>query len=166
MIFVTVGTQLPFDRLLDAMDRVAAECDQPVIAQAGTGAVAVRWPNMDIRARLAPDTFEALFRAADVVVGHAGIGTVLSAQAHQRPLIICPRRFELGEHRNDHQLATARHLDGRPGIYVAWQTEEIAPFLKRTLHPARLETVIPERDRLISYLAEAIRGADQKKPQR
>lgn len=163
MIFLTVGTQLPFDRLLDAMDRIAADSDQRVIAQAGAGADALRWPSMEIHTRLTPRVFEGLFSEADVVVGHAGIGTVLSAQAHERPLIVCPRRFDLGEHRNDHQLATARHLEGRPGIYVAWWPEEIASILKQELRLPASETANPERAKLISYLADVIGSSDYKK---
>ena len=35
----------------------------------------------------------------------------------------------MGEHRNDHQMATARELTDRPGIKVAWDTGDLASLL-------------------------------------
>ncbi len=64
-----------------------------------------------------------------MVVAHAGIGTILSARRHARPLVILPRKADLGEHRNEHQMATARAVAALPGVHVAWEAAEIAPFL-------------------------------------
>jgi UDP-N-acetylglucosamine transferase subunit ALG13 len=38
------------------------------------------------------------------------MGTILTALEIRKPLLIFPRRAEQGEHRNDHQLATARYF--------------------------------------------------------
>lgn len=129
MIFVTVGTQLPFARLLEGMNREAARLGVPVIAQSGPGATPQRWPHLQVHDHLAPPEFEGLFRAADLVVGHAGIGTVLSAQRFGKPLLIVPRRAALGEHRNDHQMATAAQLENRPGLRVVWDIEALGAAL-------------------------------------
>ena len=56
--------------------------------------------------------------AADAIIAHAGMGTILTALEMGKPLLVMPRRAELGEHRNDHQLATAMRfadLGGRHG---------------------------------------------------
>ena len=135
MIFATVGTQLPFPRLIDALDALAPRLAVPVVAQIGTAEGS--WPSLDLRATLTPAEFEALFTSAQVIVAHAGIGTILSARRWHKPLVILPRRHALGEHRNDHQLATARQVSGLPGIYVAWETEDLGQLLTRTdLAPA------------------------------
>jgi hypothetical protein len=42
-----------------------------------------------------------------------------------------PRKAALGEHRNDHQMATAKWLNGRTGIVVAWDENEIATCLEK-----------------------------------
>lgn len=131
MIFVTVGTQLPFDRLIDAMQDYAAAQGEEVVAQTGHVPSGDRWPALDARAALSPDQFGDLMRTARIVVGHAGIGTVLSATRFARPLVILPRRADLGEHRNDHQMATARQLEGRRGLSVAWDATAIRPLLSR-----------------------------------
>ena len=117
MIIVTVGMQLGFDRLIAAMDALAPDLAMPVIAQTGKGSYAPR--NMEARAKISPAEFEALVSQARLIVSHAGIGTVLTAARCRKPIVLMPRRADLGEHRNDHQLATVAKLTGRPGILVA-----------------------------------------------
>ena len=136
MIFVTTGTQLPFPRLIDAMEAIAAKSDERILAQTGaeTGAAA-RWPHLELHSTLRPEAFEAAFREARLIVGHAGIGTVLSAQRFRKPLILLPRRTALGEHRNDHQMATARQLDGRQGLTIAWEADALAALVAETGQP-------------------------------
>lgn len=150
MIFATVGTQLPFDRLIDALDAIAPELDEPIVAQ--TGVTAGTWPNLTVHAALPPAEFERRFADARVVVAHAGVGTILSAKRLGKPLIIVPRRHGFGEHRNDHQLATAKHVEGLRGVHVAWEVNEIAPLLRApALEPAS-EAPSPARDALVARL--------------
>ncbi len=155
MIFVTVGTQLAFPRLIDAMQDHAARIDEPVIAQTGEAA-AGRWPDLDVRPTLAPQSFAETFASARVVVSHAGIGTILSAARFGRPLVMLPRRVALGEHRNDHQMATAHQLEGRPGIHVAWEVEALEGFLLDPDLCAMEQGVSPERSLFLERLRALI----------
>ena len=123
MIIVTVGMQLGFDRLIAAMDALAPTLGMPVIAQTGRGSYQPR--NMEARTKIAPAEFETLVEQARLIVSHAGIGTVLTAARCAKPILLLPRRAGLGEHRNDHQLASVRKLDGRPGILVAMDEGEL-----------------------------------------
>ena len=158
MIFVTVGTQLAFPRLVDAMDRFAAKDDEPVVAQTGEAANG-RWSHLDVRPALAPDAFGTLMREARVVIAHAGIGTILSAQRFARPLILVPRKAELGEHRNDHQVATARQLENRLGLRVAWTIEALEAALEQETPPPMSPDGSPGRAAFLTALA--LRLADR-----
>ena len=124
MIMVTVGMQLGFDRLIAAMDELAPTLGMPVVAQTGKGTY--RPAHMEARPKIAPAEFERLVGEAKLIVAHAGIGTVLTAARCKKPILLMPRRADLGEHRNDHQLATVRKLAGRPGILVAADESELA----------------------------------------
>lgn len=156
MIFATVGTQLPFPRLIDALDALAPRLGEEVIAQ--VGASQGHWPALDIRRSLTPSEFEAAFTGARVVVAHAGIGTILSAKRWARPLVILPRRHALGEHRNDHQIATARQVETLPGIHVAWEAADLEALLaRRDLTPAN-ETPSPSHAALVARLRAFIAG--------
>lgn len=124
MILVTVGMQLGFDRLIETMDQLAPSLGMEVIAQVGRGEYTPQ--NMEARISIAPAEFEQLIGRCKLIVAHAGIGTVLTAQRFGKPIVLFPRRFDHGEHRNDHQFATARHLDGRPGVLIAMDETELA----------------------------------------
>lgn len=131
MIVVTVGMQLGFDRLIAAIDALAPGLGMPVIAQTGKGSY--RPQHMEARETIAPAEFERLVERARLVVAHAGIGTVLTAARCQKPILLMPRRADLSEHRNDHQLATVRKLAERPGILVAMDEAELGPRIAEGL---------------------------------
>lgn len=124
MIFATVGTQLPFDRLIDTLDNwKLSHCNKNVFAQIGKSG---QRPNhIDFVKTMSVSQFDKAVAKCNVVVAHAGMGSVLTALKARKPLIIMPRRSSFGEHRNDHQLATARKLSGLPGIQVAMDTDDL-----------------------------------------
>lgn len=151
MILVTVGTQLPFDRLVAAMDAIAADLGEPVMAQIGVTSYGPR--HLDWASTLSPVKFDAAIASARLLVSHAGTGSILAAQSHRIPVILMPRRADLGEHRNDHQLATVAGLAGRPGLYVANDADELAALVRRTdLVPAENAAQLPSRRQLIGNL--------------
>lgn len=132
MIFVTTGTQLPFDRLLWAMDDWAtAHPGHRVEAQTGESALAL--PHLVTQAFLPKPRMDAAFAAADVIVGHAGMGTILTGLSLGKPVIVMPRKSALGEHRNDHQAATARRLAHLPGLHVVEEAADLAKALDTCL---------------------------------
>lgn len=154
MIFVTVGTQLPFDRLIDALDRWAERNPQVrVIAQIGRGAKRPRF--IEWREELSPVEFDVMMAAADLVVAHAGMGTILRAQAEDKPLVVVPRRAELGEHRNDHQLATVKYLTQADLITAAEDELRLMELLDERAAVTPPRCASKERlDSLVKGLAE------------
>jgi UDP-N-acetylglucosamine transferase subunit ALG13 len=129
VILLVVGTQAPFDRLVRAMDEwAAARAGTEVFAQVGTGQYVprqLRWTRF-----VSPSECRELTLRADLVVAHAGMGTVLSALELGKPCVVMPRCAERGEHRNDHQLATARRLEERGLVRVAWDEGELPALLE------------------------------------
>ncbi len=127
MVFVVTGTQLPFDRLIKMLDEIAPELDEEIVAQVNGSNYLPRHVNtIDI---LPPDEFDRLFKRARLIVAHAGIGTIISALQYQKPIIIFPRIAALGEHRNEHQLATAAKMKEAGWVYVATEKEELKSLL-------------------------------------
>ena len=62
MIFATVGTQLPFLRLMDALDAIAARHGVEIFAQTGDDAYFAK--HMETAASLDPATFSEKVAAA------------------------------------------------------------------------------------------------------
>ena len=130
MIFLAVGTQLPFDRLTRAVDAWAvARGRTDVYGQIGS----TPFQPLAVHAEtyLTPGVFYDYCRRASLLVTHAGMGLIISALEMRKPIIIMPRRASLGEHRNEHQLASAKRFSDRKGVYVAAETEDLMTLLDR-----------------------------------
>ncbi len=117
MIFVTVGEQLPFDRLISAVDAWASDSGEEVFAQIGNSQL--KPTAIKYQKNLDPLEFKRVFLAADVIIAHAGMGTIITALELGKPLLVMPRQACFGEHRNDHQLATAKRFLEQGYISVA-----------------------------------------------
>lgn len=137
MIFVTVGTQIPFDRLMQMVDEIAPELQgEEIIAQSCDGKYS---PEHFATVRfIEPAEFEEIFSRARVVIAHAGMGSIVSAMHCGKPLVVVPRRAALGEHRNDHQLATAEHFAQNCGVCVANSAAELLDAVRCAPVPASL----------------------------
>lgn len=108
-LFVSVGTDHhPFDRLVGWADKWAV--DHPldeVTVQYGTTGEPVHAGGVRLLSR---DAMGAALREADGVVISCGPGGVMDTRRAGLLPIVVPRRSDLGEHVDDHQLAFARHL--------------------------------------------------------
>ncbi len=96
MIFVTVGTT-DFDALVEAMDRLAPDLGEEVVAQIGRGKYEprhIRW------FRLAP-SLEPYYREADLVVSHGGLGTVIEVTSMGKPLVALSNPDRYDRHQDD-----------------------------------------------------------------
>ncbi len=162
-IFVTVGAQMPFDRLIAAIDAWASEHrEHELYAQVGESALAPR--HMRHVRFLPPSTLEQAYDEADAIVGHAGIGTLFAALERKKPIVVLPRHAALHETRNDHQIATAKRFASQPGVRVAWHEAELPERLASLSVPiasAGLRRVA--RGRLIRTIAEFIGDAPEER---
>ncbi|QPM92553.1 glycosyltransferase [Pseudooceanicola algae] len=156
MIFLTLGTQLPFDRLVEAVDNAVDGLDEEIFGQIGKSGYKPK--NMQVTDYMTPREFNDRFAAARVIVAHAGIGSILSGFNAGKPLVIMARRAELGEHRNDHQLATVAQMQRIPGIHVAETTEDLRRYFADPDLLAMSAGETPERTRLIGNLRKEIFG--------
>ena len=132
MIFVSIGTSLPFDRLIRGVDQLAPEFpDQQFLAQIGDGAYAP--VNIPFVRMLTASEYAQRVEEAGVIVAHAGMGSLISAVEAGRPIVTLPRRLAFGEINTDHQVATARRWIGKPGVHVAMEDQDLGPALREAL---------------------------------
>ncbi|MGP1831949.1 glycosyltransferase [Shewanella frigidimarina] len=158
LIFVTTGTQLPFERLISQVDRWAGVNNNVnVVAQtANSKAKYYHLKSVDF---LTPQEYDEYTSLADVIVGHAGMGTIITGIEKNKPTILMARKFEYGEHRNDHQNATVEKFKRTKGIYIAKNDTELNFFLDIHDKLQSAESVdIDNRTMLIEYLSSEIKG--------
>lgn len=127
MIFVTIGTQAPFDRFIKLVDEIAVNLNEEIIAQTYKSQYQAK--NIKTIGFLPPDEFNKLFNEARIILAHAGMGTIISAMQQQKPIIIFPRIAALNEHRNEHQMATAKKMKELKYVNVAFNEKELKDLL-------------------------------------
>jgi UDP-N-acetylglucosamine transferase subunit ALG13 len=129
VIFVTVGAQMPFDRLVKAIDHWAGiNSRNDVFAQIGPSEY--RPANMQWTNFLEPEEFKRKYEAANVIIAHAGTGSIITALQMGKPVLVMPRLAALQETRNDHQSATAEQFQHFDSVEVAWDERELLLKLK------------------------------------
>ena len=108
MIFLTVGSVLPFDRLVRLIDDAVEDSiiENEVFAQIGSGSYVPR--RLEYVRFLEKRQYDDCLNRATAIIGHAGIGTINCALKLNKPILVMPRRRENRELVDDHQLMTAR----------------------------------------------------------
>lgn len=150
---------MPFDRLCKTVDAWGGERDRKDIFMQ-IGSTAWRPSNCEYVELLNPDEYADRIKQAEVLVMHAGTGSILAAMKYGKPIIVMPRVARLRETRNDHQLATVRRFKELSGITVALDEQELLQKLD-TLHTvAKPEKLSPSASKeLICALRTFIHAA-------
>lgn len=156
MIFVTVGNDFRgFDRLLKKMDELASSIPNEILIQRGySHYVPKNARHVDF---IPMDEAVEYLRGSELVVSHAGIGTIILCKEYGTPLLILPRRKTFAEHMNDHQLEIARALEKRKdkNIHVLYQEEQLKDAILKILKGERNPT--PPNDAGRTNLIKAIK---------
>ena len=130
MIFVTVGSMFPFERMIRMMD----EWTSDIRKQRSSPRSGAESTNRDTCAGSAssrPPNIKRWFNPAAFIVAHAGTGSVFTASEFRKPIVLIPRRAAQKEHTTDHQLDTAKWLENKPGIFIVWSEQELAEAIER-----------------------------------
>lgn len=137
MIFVTVGTQLPFDRLIMGMDEWARRHpDTEVFAQIRDAVFLPAY--MEFARKLSPNDYMKKFLQASMVVSHCGVGTIITGLDNLKPMILMPRERKFGEHRNDYQKALALKFSRFDLIDIVETVDELKHAVERRLARAEI----------------------------
>lgn len=129
MIFVTVGThEQPFDRLLKAVDCIAAQTDEPIVVQSGYTDYQMQhctWSKL-----LPYRDMVKYVEQARIVITHGGPSSfIMPLQMGKIPIVV-PRQKNYGEHINDHQLTFAREIASRQkNIFVVEDVQQLSTLV-------------------------------------
>lgn len=117
MIFASVGSILPFDRLVRAVDEWgAANPGRDVFLQIGEGKYEPRHVPFT---RLMPhDEYRRRLAECSLFVAHVGMGSILQGLEERKQMLLLARHSSLGEHTTDHQLHTADRFRDVAGLKI------------------------------------------------
>ena len=117
MIFVTVGThEQQFNRLVEYMDKWAAEHDEKVVIQSGYSTYE---PKHCEWSKLYPyQKMVEMVDSARIVITHGGPSSfIMPLQIGKAPIVV-PRQKKYDEHVNDHQVKFCKEVESRMGTIV------------------------------------------------
>lgn len=123
MILVIVGLMYGFENLVREMDEIAGRIEEKVVMQIGKTSYEPK--NAKYFSFVSKEEIDELHKSARVVVCHAGVGSILTALEHEKPVIAVPRRKKYGESVDDHQLEIAKELDMEEKIKVIYDVREL-----------------------------------------
>jgi UDP-N-acetylglucosamine transferase subunit ALG13 len=132
MIFASVGSMLPFDRLVMAVDAwAAANPSEEVFLQIGRGEYE---PKHAPFVRMMPHTeYRRRLDDCDLFVAHVGMGSILQSLETRKQLLMLPRLAALKEHTTDHQLHTAARFRDVEGLLIVDDVAELQGAMSRLL---------------------------------
>lgn len=145
MIFAAVGNATQgFPRLLGALERLIADGTlvDEIVAQTGNTDTS-SFTRLQAVPFLAPSEFASLIRDAEVVVCHAGAGTLLHVSAASKIPVVMPRLARHAEHVDDHQLELVEILARDRKIVPAYEPADLAPAIAQA---RRKGTLVDDRD--------------------
>jgi len=154
MILLTVGTQpMQFNRLIKEIDALIEEgiITQPVFAQIGDCTYIPK--NMEYTSTLEKEKFDQLFTQCELIISHAGMGSINTALENNKPLIIYPRLQKFHEHVNDHQLYTAQKFCELGHVLACYCKEDFIEILPK------VSTFVPKKR--ITYANDVANGVVQ-----
>lgn len=149
MIFVTVGThEQQFNRLVEYMDKWAAQNDEEVVIQTGYSTYEpkhCKWqklfPYQEMSEKVA---------AARIVITHGGPSSFIAPLQIGKTPIVVPREKRFDEHVNDHQVKFCKEVESRMGTIVVVKDVE------------KLGEVIEKYDELIGGMGNGIKSNNAK----
>jgi UDP-N-acetylglucosamine transferase subunit ALG13 len=141
-IFVTLGTIRPyrFDALVDAVLATGLAGDSTVWQLGETTRDDL--PG-SVYNYMSSDEFDTSCADADVVITHAGVGTILALLEMGICPVVVPRRRDRHEHVDDHQLQISAHV-AEAGVAIVRESgelkaEDVVSALSRRVAPLSAE---------------------------
>lgn len=131
MILVTLGTQdKGFPRLLEALEKAIENksIKEKVIVQAGYTEFESK--NMEIYKLLPMDKFDEYMKKCDLLITHAGVGSIMSGLELNKKIIATPRLEKYGEHTNNHQIEIAREFSKEGYIIYLEDFDKLGEIIK------------------------------------
>ena len=111
MIFVILGSQkFQFNRLLKYIDELieTKKITEDVFAQIGYSDYKPKY--YEYKKFLNNDEFQNYIEKSNVIITHAGTGSIINAIKKEKKVIAVPRLVQYGEHVDNHQIEIIRQF--------------------------------------------------------
>lgn len=154
--FVSAGNATqPFNRLIEAVLRIASKLPQPVVVQHGNtlfqGAGCIPRPFMQMV------EFSEHVAEAELLILHAGAGSVIHALQAGKIPVVMPRRAQYGEHVDDHQLEFARALAEEGKVVVAEEPDDLIGAAEKAMKRQSMAQPLDASPLMVGLISDVLR---------
>ena len=127
-IMTNIGTMFPFDRLTKEIDKLGNK-NLDVFAQIGDSKYVPK--NVKFVNFMDHTGFALNAKKQDVIISHAGIGSIIELMGLNKRIILFPRLKKYGEAIDDHQLEICKAFNKKYGIEYTTNEKELVKIIKR-----------------------------------
>lgn len=130
MIVVTLGTQkFQMNRLIEAMDNLAANIDEEVFVQRGYSTYEPKYCKYENF--LDNEKYKEVIENCSVLLTHSGVGSIMTAITSGKPVVVVPRLAEYGEHVDNHQVEIAEAFARKGYVLTCNNIDELADTIEK-----------------------------------
>jgi len=157
MFFITVSSQkFQFDRLLKMVDQLIEKEQIPsykVYAQIGNSHYIPE--QYDYKYFLTKEEIDKIYNISDVIITHAGTGSIINAIKRDKKVIVVPRDVKYGEHVDNHQYQIAEKFSQLNYCLMAKNYEELNESL-HTVNNIKLKRFKSNTDFFLKEIKKVI----------
>lgn len=151
MILVSLGThERPFFRLVRELEKLIQikKIKEQVIIQLGYTPYQVKGARcFDF---IEFEKMRTYIKNCRVMITHGGVGSIMDALEYGKPTIVVPRRKELNEHSDDHQMQITKVME-KKGVIPVYNIKDLENAIKKA---GKIKT--KKRRREISKILELV----------
>lgn len=154
--FVSVGNATqPFYRLLEAVREHLAILPRPLFIQYGS-ASDIFGPAYSAAAFVDMNEFASRVADAELLILHAGAGSIIHAARAGKVPVVMPRRALLGEHVDDHQMEFTQELARTGRIVVCHHASDLPTAVSEALLLQRRLPAQPTESPMLRMVRQAL----------
>lgn len=132
-LFVPLGTQkFPFGRIITALNLLVEQGrykPEEIVMQSALYPVK---PIFTAFGLIPNEDFNHYMKEAEVIVTHSGVNSIISCMEMGKPLVICPRFHEYGEHVDNHQIEIATLMHDKYDVLVCTDMKDLPALIEQT----------------------------------
>ena len=155
-LFVPLGTQkFPFGRIITALNRLVDQgkykADE-IVMQSALYPIKPKFTHFGL---IQNNEFNRYMEEAEVVVTHSGVNSIISCMEMGKPLVVCPRLHEYGEHVDNHQMEIATLMHYKYDVLICMDMEDL-PELIEEAKTHRYKQWVSHKDELLAAINKLI----------
>lgn len=155
-LFVPLGTQkFPFGRIITALNELVRQgkySSEAIVMQSALYPVKPEFTHFGL---IPHEEFNRYMQEAEVVVTHSGVNSIISCMELGKPLVVCPRLHEYGEHVDNHQLEIAKLMHEKYDVLTCMDMQDL-PTLIEKAKTHQYKQWVSHRDELIRAISGLI----------